>query len=64
MLRHGVTQKWKTLAVCCSAILRTQSLNFFQAVQLLVSYIQKNKFEFLASKTTDLQKAEPWRNPS
>jgi hypothetical protein len=30
MLSHGVTQKLKTLAVCCSAILRTRSLNFFQ----------------------------------
>jgi hypothetical protein len=39
MLSHGVTQKWKTSAVCSSAILRTRSLNFFPAVQLLVSYI-------------------------
>jgi hypothetical protein len=38
--------------------------DFFSGCTIVGFLHSKKKFEFLASKTAELQNAEPWRNPS
>jgi hypothetical protein len=64
MLRHGVTQKWKTLGGLLLGYFKDSRPEFFSGCTIVWFLTFKKKFEFLASKTTELQNAEPWRNPS